>query len=30
MDLLFIALILAFFGLSILLVNGCEKLGRPS
>lgn len=30
MDLLFIALILAFFGLSILLVNGCEKLRRPS
>ncbi len=30
MDLLYLALIVAFFGLSILLVYGCEKLGRPS
>lgn len=30
MDLLYLALIVAFFGLSILLVYGLEKLGRPS
>lgn len=30
MDLLYLALIVAFFGLSILLVYACEKLGRPS
>ena len=30
MDLLFLALIIAFFGLSIFLVHGCEKLRRPS
>jgi hypothetical protein len=30
MDLLFIALIAAFTGLSILLVFGYEKLRRPS
>ncbi len=30
MDWLYIALILALFGLSMLLVHGIEKLGRPS
>jgi hypothetical protein len=30
MDWLYLALILAFFGLSVLLVRGIEKLGRPS
>lgn len=30
MDLLFLSLIAAFFGLSILLVAGCEILRRPS
>jgi hypothetical protein len=30
MDLLYLALIVAFFGLSVLLINGCEKLRRPS
>lgn len=30
MDWLYIALILALFGLSVLLVFGIEKLGRPS
>lgn len=30
MDWLYIVLILAFFGLSVLLVRGIEKLGRPS
>lgn len=30
MDGLYILLILAFFGLSVLLIHGIEKLGRPS
>ncbi len=30
MDWLYILLILAFFGLSVLLIYGIEKLGRPS
>lgn len=30
MDLLYVALIAALFGLSVLLVIGCEKLRRPS
>ncbi len=30
MDLFYLALIVAFFGLSALLVVGCEKLRRPS
>jgi hypothetical protein len=30
MDWLYIFLILAFFGLSVLLVHGIEKLGRSS
>jgi hypothetical protein len=30
MDWLYVLLILAFFGLSVLLVHGIEKLGRPS
>lgn len=30
MDWLYIFLILAFFGLSVLLVRGLEKLGRSS
>lgn len=30
MDWLYVLLILAFFGLSVLLVRGIEKLGRPS
>lgn len=30
MDWLYVLLILAFFGLSVLLVRGLEKLGRPS
>jgi hypothetical protein len=30
MDWLYLLLILAFFGLSVLLVFGIEKLGRPS
>ena len=30
MDWLYILLILAFFGLSVLLTYGIEKLGRPS
>jgi len=30
MDWLYLLLILAFFGLSVLLTYGIEKLGRPS
>jgi len=30
MDWLYLLLILAFFGLSVLLIYGIEKLGRPS
>ncbi len=30
MDWLYLLLIAAFFGLSVLLVFGIEKLGRPS
>ncbi len=30
MDWLYLLLIAAFFGLSVLLVVGIEKLGRPS
>lgn len=30
MDWLYLLMILAFFGLSVLLVYGIEKLGRPS
>lgn len=30
MDWFYLLLILAFFGLSVLLVRGIEKLGRPS
>ena len=30
MDWLYLFLILAFFGLSVLLIYGIEKLGRPS
>jgi len=30
MDWLYLLLIVAFFGLSVLLVYGIEKLGRPS
>lgn len=30
MDWLYLSLILAFFGLSVLLVRGLEKLGRSS
>lgn len=30
MDLFYLALVVAFFGLSVLLVVGCEKLRRPS
>lgn len=30
MDWLYVSLILVFFGLSVLLVNGIEKLGRSS
>jgi hypothetical protein len=30
MDWLYILLIAAFFGLSVLLVRGIEKLGKPS
>lgn len=30
MDWLYVLLILAFFGLSVLLVRGLEKLGRSS
>jgi len=30
MDWFYLLLILAFFGLSVLLVYGLEKLGRPS
>ena len=29
MDLLYIVLAIAFFALSVALVAGCEKLGRP-
>ncbi|MBY0579423.1 MAG: potassium ABC transporter ATPase [Burkholderiales bacterium] len=30
MELFYIGLIAGFFALSVLLVYGCEKLGRPS
>lgn len=30
MDWIYLLLTLAFFGLSILLIRGIEKLGRPS
>ena len=30
MDWLYLLLILAFFGLSVLLIYGIERLGRPS
>jgi hypothetical protein len=30
MDWLYLLLIVVFFGLSVLLVRGIEKLGRPS
>ncbi|GEM_PF-3876948 len=30
MDLFYLGLVTAFFGLSALLVYGCEKLGGPS
>jgi hypothetical protein len=30
MDWLYLLLIAAFFGLSVLLIRGIEKLGRPS
>jgi len=30
MDWLYVLLILVFFGLSVLLIHGIEKLGRPS
>jgi hypothetical protein len=30
MDWFYLLLILAFFGLSVLLVRGIEKLGKPS
>jgi hypothetical protein len=30
MDWLYLLLIAVFFGLSVLLVRGIEKLGRPS
>ena len=30
MDWLYLLLILALFGLSVLLIYGLEKLGRPS
>ena len=30
MDWLYLLLTLAFFGLSVLLIRGIEKLGRPS
>ena len=30
MDLFYLGLTVAFFGLSALLVYGCEKLRRPS
>lgn len=30
MDWFYLLLILAFFGLSVLLIRGIEKLGRPS
>jgi hypothetical protein len=29
MDMIFILLIAVFFGLSVAIVNGCEKLRRP-
>ena len=29
MDLIFLGLTLSFFGLSVLFVYGCKKLGRP-
>lgn len=30
MDLFYLGLVVTFVGLSVLLVLGCEKLGRPS
>lgn len=30
MDLLYLGLVVGFFGLSALFVYGCEKLRRPS
>jgi len=30
MDFFYLGLVAAFFGVSILLVYGCEKLGKPS
>ncbi len=30
MELTYIALIIALFGLSVLFVHGCEKLGKSS
>jgi|GEM_PF-1027113 hypothetical protein len=30
MDWIYLLLTLAFFGLSVLLIRGIEKLGRPS
>jgi hypothetical protein len=30
MDWIYLLLTLAFFGLSVLLIHGIEKLGRPS
>ena len=30
MDWIYLSLTLAFFGLSVLLIRGIEKLGRPS
>ena len=30
MDLLYLALAVAFFGLSVIFVMGCEQLRRPS
>lgn len=30
MDILYLALTVFFFALTVLLVYGCDKLGRPS
>lgn len=30
MDLFYLGLAIAFFGLSMLFITGCEILGRPS
>jgi hypothetical protein len=30
MDLVYVAVLLAFFGLSAVVVYGCERLRRPS